>query len=109
MTDIQPATYYRQSQDWQHWLNKTGRVVVATTVRVAAPEFQELTPYSFVLVEFSDKSTGKTRHGFIGATNCEFKSGSRVKCVFRRLGTVSCQGLISYGIKVVPIGKDEKS
>lgn len=100
MSGIKPAVYWRQNKDWQTWLGRTGKVIVSTTVRVAAPTQERLTPYSYALVDF-----GNEKHEFMGVGHEVLQSGDMVKCVLRKRGFGAKHELIEYGIKVQKINE----
>lgn len=94
-TPIRPIEYWRQAKKWHDWVGKTGQVVVSTVIRVAPPELADQTPYSFVLVDFDGQ-----KKELMGVGHDTFQPGDRVKCVLRKLGQPSPDGIVPYGLKV---------
>lgn len=92
---VKPPSYWRAAQQWHEWLGRRGRVVVATYIRVAAPQFAVATPYSYLLVDF-----GGQRREFMGVGHEHPQAGDEVECVLRKMGQGGAADLIEYGIKV---------
>ena len=100
-SSIAPAKYWRESKDWPHLLGQTGIVIASSLVHSVLPELDDLAPYYLVLVKLSNPDDTSSTHLFLGASGYKFKTGMRVQCVLRRLSS-SQNGLIHYGIKVIP-------
>lgn len=95
---VSPAKYWRQNNTWQDFVGKTGKVVIATYIRVSSPELQDLLPYSFAIVDIEGQ-----RYEFMGEKGVELKKGDKVELVLRKKMSVSKASLINYGIKMVKI------
>ncbi len=100
-SSIAPAKYWRDSKEWPHLLGQTGVVIASSLVHSGLAELDPLSPYYLVLVKLSNAHNTLSTHLFLGASGYKFKTGMAVQCVLRRLSS-SQNGLIHYGIKVVP-------
>jgi uncharacterized OB-fold protein len=100
---MNPAAYWRANKKWTAWLGQVGTVVAATQIRVSAPGLSEFTPYSYLIVEFTDPTAPAKRKELMGVTGQVLVSGDQVKCVLRKISIPDDRGVIPYGIKVEKI------
>lgn len=97
---ISPAKYWRETQNWPKLIGQKGTVVAATLIQYGLPELTQSAPYWILLVKNND-SKKQTLRLFVGADGYTFKENDHVKCVLRRFSSPG-NGLIHYGIKVIP-------
>lgn len=95
---MNPATYWRESKQWCHFLGKQGVVIEVTTLQVPIPSLKQQAPYQYALVEFEDQ-----RQGFMVAAGDSVVAGDQVTTVLRRLEKPTKMGVIHYGIKLKKI------
>jgi uncharacterized OB-fold protein len=92
---MKPAAALRFRKYHQDLLGKSGQVIAATYVRVAAPAQAPFVPYSYVLVEIEGQ-----KYELMGTGHDELQPGDAVVCVWRKLAQPDNKELIEYGIKV---------
>lgn len=92
---MKPAQYWRQNKQIKDYLGKKGQVVASTIIRTTSPELSHMTPYSYVIVDF----TGEKKE-LMGVGNEVLEVGDNVVCVMRRMGVGTQHHLIDYGLKV---------
>jgi uncharacterized OB-fold protein len=95
---MKPAQYWRDKQHIKDYLGKTGQVVANTVIRATSPELSHMTPYSYVIVDF----TGEKKE-LMGVGNEVLQVGDRVVCVMRKMELGAPHQLINYGLKVKKI------
>ncbi|MBD3250822.1 MAG: hypothetical protein GF381_04635 [Candidatus Pacebacteria bacterium] len=92
---IEPAKYWRMNKKWPELLGKEGRVVAATTIRVAPPNHQAAAPYDYLLIELGEGS----RIELMAVSGQELKTNDKVRLVLRRTRTNERAGLVNYQLK----------
>ena len=81
-------------------LPDTGKVVTYTVIRIAPPQWGDMSPYALAIVELTD---GTRMMGQM--TDCdveEVKIGMEVRLEFRKLQAEASHGVLSYAHKFVP-------
>lgn len=81
-------------------LGQRGKVVVWTKVYVAPEGFEQEAPYISAIVAFRN---GKRMAVQVVDFDGELKEGQEVEVAIRRIGKASPDGLIRYGVKVIPL------
>jgi len=82
-------------------LNREGKVVTFTVIRVAPSQFVDQAPYPIAIVELKDGIKICTQ-----LADCDvdqIKIGMPVKLEFRKVSEDGAAGIIHYGYKVVPL------
>lgn len=102
-TSIKPAKYWRLAQKWSEYLGARGRVLAATTIRVASPTHQALAPYGYILLELT---TGE-RLEVMSTRDQSLEPEDEVELVLRRTRADDAKGVINYQLKAKRI-KDQK-
>ena len=82
-------------------LQKEGKILTYTVIRVAPTEFTDQAPYAMGIVELKDGVKILSQ-----IADCEFDKleiGMPVKIEFRKISEEGQAGIINYGYKCVPI------
>ena len=82
-------------------LNREGKVLTYTVIRVAPSQFVDQAPYPIAVVELQDGIRLLTQ-----ITDCnvdDIKIGMQVKLEFRKVSEDGEAGIINYGYKAVPV------
>jgi len=82
-------------------LNRTGKVLTYTIIRVPPSQFKDEAPYAMGIVELDGGGRINTQ-----IVDCDFdkiKVGMNVKMEFRRIQAEGEAGVIGYGYKCVPV------
>ena len=82
-------------------LNRTGKVLTYTIIRVPPSQFKDEAPFAMGIVELDGGGRINTQ-----IVDCDFdkiKVGMNVKMGFRRIQTEGEAGVIGYGYKCVPV------
>jgi len=82
-------------------LNRTGKVLTYTIIRVPPSQFKDEAPYAMGIVELDGGGRINTQ-----IVDCDFdkiKVGMNVKMGFRRIQAEGEAGVIGYGYKCVPV------
>lgn len=82
-------------------LNRTGKVLTYTIIRVPPSQFKDEAPYAMGIVELDGGGRINTQ-----IVDCDFdkiKVGMNVKMEFRRIQAEGEAGVIGYGYKCVPL------
>ncbi|NCN87757.1 MAG: hypothetical protein GW941_02585 [Candidatus Pacebacteria bacterium] len=95
---MKPAQYWRNKQKIKDYIGKTGQVIASTTIRTSSPGLTHITPYSYVIVDFSGE-----KKELMGVGNELLEIGDEVVCVMRKMELGAPQELIDYGLKVKKI------
>ena len=95
-----PPVVWRQHKELHKMLGQRGKVVVWTRVYVAPEGFEHETPYISAIVEFQNKKRMAVQ---VTDFDGDLKEGREVIIVVRRIGKASPDGLIRYGVKVIPL------
>jgi uncharacterized OB-fold protein len=95
---MNPASYWRASQNWHHLLGKEGVVIAMTTIYTPPPHLANFAPYCYGIVEVAGK-----RHEVMGLPEQVLQTGDQVKFVLRRTAQPDSTGIIAYGLKVAKI------
>ncbi len=96
---MKPAQYWRKNKSWAALLGRTGKVVVATVIRVPATETAYFGSYPFVVVK-----VGTKQFECMGVPGEELQAGDQVRFVLRKLKKAVGIEPIPYGLKVVKHG-----
>ncbi len=82
-------------------LNREGKVLTYTIIRVAPSQFVDQAPYPIAVVELKDGVRLLTQ-----ISDCDvdkIKIGMQVKLEFRKVSEDGDAGIINYGYKAVPV------
>ena len=82
-------------------LNRTGKVLTYTIIRVPPSQFKDEAPYAMGIVELDGGGRINTQ-----IVDCDFDKimvGMNVKMEFRRIQAEGEAGVIGYGYKCVPV------
>ena len=82
-------------------MQRTGKILTYTTIRVPPAPFSDQAPYSVAVVEMDDGprlTAMVTDH-----RDSELKIGQKIRLEFRRIYDDSEPGVINYGYKAVPV------
>lgn len=82
-------------------LNRTGKVLTYTIIRVPPSQFKDEAPYAMAVVEL--EGGGRITAQIV---DCDFEKldiGMSVKIEFRRIQAEGEAGVIGYGYKCVPV------
>ncbi|PTD93508.1 transcriptional regulator [archaeon SCG-AAA382B04] len=85
--------------------DEIGELITYTIIRSAAEDHEKETPYILGIIELEENTRLTSQ-----IVNCEIEDveiGMKLKPVFRKLGEQSKDGLLFYGVKFSPIGKEE--
>lgn len=81
-------------------LPDTGKVLTFTVIRIAPPQWGDISPYALAVVELTD---GTKVFGQLTDCNVEeVKIGMEVRLEFRRVQSEGHHGVLSYAHKFVP-------
>ncbi|MCD5409877.1 MAG: Zn-ribbon domain-containing OB-fold protein [Methanocellales archaeon] len=83
----------------------TGEVVTYTVVYSASDRFNKQTPYVLAIIKLEE---GPQLTGQVICGPAEIQIGMKVRSVFRKLGEDRPEGIIYYGTKFIPAGRDLK-
>ena len=101
MNSISPVKIWRHQKETSFLLEKEGKVISWTLVRVPPSGYEKQIPYPVVLVELEK---GKRKIGqLVDWQDKDLKTGRKVKAVYRRIRQPDPEGVIPYGIKFKPI------
>jgi len=101
MNSISPVKIWRHQKETSLLLEKEGKIVSWTLVRVPPFGYERQAPYQVVLVELK---IGKRMIGqLVDWQENDLKTGRQVKTVYRRIRQPDPEGVIPYGIKFKPI------
>lgn len=81
-------------------MDKEGKIISWTIVRVPPFGYERQAPYPVVLVEL--KKGKKVVGQLVGFREIDLKTGRQVKTVYRRISQPDLEGIIPYGIKFKP-------
>ena len=95
-----PVKIWRNQSKIRSLLEKRGRIVSFTTVRVPPAGFEDQAPYSVVLVKLDDQCVVGQ---LVDYEAHELRIGQNVVAVLRRVKTPGKEGIIPYGVKFKPI------
>ena len=82
-------------------LNRMGKVLTYTIIRVPPSQFKDEAPYAMGIVELDGGGRISTQ-----VVDCDFdklKIGMKVKMEFRRIQAEGEAGVIGYGYKCIPV------
>ena len=96
-----PIDTWRQTKKLKNNLGKKGKLVVWTKLYVAPEGFEKQLPYVVAIVEFENNER-KTLQ-LVDFDEANLNIGQEVITVVRRIGEVSSDSIIEYGLKVKPI------
>lgn len=96
-----PVKIWRNQKHIQSLLGKEGTIVTWTMIRVPPNNFTSLAPYPIAVVKFAQGNTITAQ--VVDYDPNTLKIGNNVKVVLRRITDPSIDGVIPYGIKVVPV------
>ena len=101
MNRISPVKIWRHQKETSFLLEKEGKVISWTLVRVPPFGYERQAPYPVVLVELKK---GKRMIGqLVDWQENDLKTGRLVKTVYRRIRQPDPEGVIPCGIKFKPI------
>jgi uncharacterized OB-fold protein len=90
----------REGKIIDHEFTGEGSVVTYTVIRTASEQFENTTPYVLAIVQLDE---GPRLTAQIASAPEDVRIGTRVKKVFRRIGSDGRSGVIHYGTKFVPV------
>jgi uncharacterized OB-fold protein len=96
-----PVKIWRNQEHIRSLLDQEGIIVSWTIIRVPPGTHSEFAPYAMAIVRF--KSGKQITVPLVDVVLEEVSIGLRVKTVLRRLTHPDQDGVIHYGIKVVPV------
>jgi len=96
-----PVKIWRNQKHIQSLLGKEGTIMTWTMIRVPPNNFSSLAPYPVAVVAFADGN--KVTAQVVDYNLDTLKTGSKVKVILRRITDPTVDGVIPYGIKVVPV------
>ncbi len=82
-------------------LNRTGKVLTYTIIRVPPSPFKDEAPYAVGIVEL--EGGGRITAQIVDCDFDELRIGMKVKMEFRRIQAEGEAGVIGYGYKCVPV------
>jgi uncharacterized protein len=100
---ISPVKIWRNQKKIASLVGKKGTIVSWTIIRVPPADFSSFAPYPVALILLDDG--GMMTAQLVDSDISQCKKGQRVLTVIRRVTQLSDDGVIPYGIKVVPIKK----
>jgi len=98
---LSPVKIWRNQKKVASLIGKKGTIVSWTFIRVPPADFSSLAPYQVALIVFDEG--GSMMAQVVDCETKHLKKGQRVITVIRRVTKASDDGVIPYGIKVVPI------
>ncbi len=96
-----PVKVWRNQKNITALLGKTGEIISWTYIRVPPSDFGDQAPYPVVLVALADSR--RIMAQLVDFEPENLQPGQRVMTVVRRVMKPSTEGVIPYGIKVVPL------
>lgn len=96
-----PVKIWRNQKYLVHGIGKKGTIVSWTVIRVPPGDFSDQAPYPVALVQLEDKSVITAQ--VVDTAIDVLAIGQKVKTIIRRIRKPSEDGVIPYGIKVIPI------
>ena len=96
-----PINTWRKTKELHTNLGNKGKIVVWTKLYVAPEGFEKQVPYVVAIVEFKNKER-KTLQ-VVDYDEENLKDGLQVITVVRKIGEVSSENVIAYGLKVKPL------
>jgi uncharacterized OB-fold protein len=101
MISISPVKIWRHQKEITSLLQREGRIISWTMIRVPPEGFGRQAPYPVVLVKLKG---GPNRMGqLVNWQNGDLKIGRKVITVYRRVRQPDPEGVIPYGIKFKPV------
>ena len=92
-----PIVIWRNQKNVRNLLGQKGTIISWTKIQVAPPEFEYQAPYFIALIKLE---SGEIRSGqLVDVEDKKVKIGLKVRAVLRRLGKVSSEEVLDYGIK----------
>ncbi len=100
MTQTTPVSLSRSKETRYRLLGKVGSVVSYTSIAVGPNGLKKRTPYLIAIVDFGAM---RATLPLADVSAGEVKNGMKVVGVMRRMSDPSEDGIISYGVKCVPV------
>lgn len=98
---MSPVKIWRNQKKVQKLIGKTGTVVTFTRIRVPMTGFSDQAPYPIVLVALDDGNRMTLQ--MVDYREEDIRAGTKVRVVLRRIREPDTDGVIPYGVKVIPV------
>ncbi len=96
-----PIKIWRHQKEISRLLGKDGRIISFTLIKVPPIGYEGLSPYPVVLIRLMDgeKLVGQ----MVDWEEKDLRIGRKVKIIYRRIRQPDSEGIISYGLKLIPL------
>jgi uncharacterized OB-fold protein len=98
---ISPVKIWRNQKKVQKLIGATGEILTWTVIRVPMSGFTDQAPHPVVIVSL-DNGTRLTAQ-MVDYRDEDIVPGRRVRVVLRRIREPDTDGVIPYGVKVIPV------